>query len=189
VHNVTRVVVERSGNTALLVPRGCHGHAAADLCTVRRRIQCCTGATFVISWIAPQFSDNDQLHYLTFADISDGPQVVLTLSTQIVHTVPSPARSAVSWIFKTSVDASSSSGSTDMTQIVACASAGGALSLLILAVVVMQRNKRRKPHDFMDLLNMMDTPHGTENLKPRKIKRNNIKIVGKGNYGTVDNKN
>jgi hypothetical protein len=64
------------------------------------------------------------------------------------------------------------------------------LLLLIWAVVVMQRNKRRKPHDFTDLLNMMDTlPHGTEKLKPREIKRDNIKIVsnlGKGNFGTVD---
>jgi hypothetical protein len=41
-----------------------------------------------------------------------------------------------------------------------------------------------------DLLNMLDTlPHGTEKLKPREIKRDNIKIVsslGKGNFDTVD---
>jgi hypothetical protein len=61
---------------------------------------------------------------------------------------------------------------------------------LIWALVVMQRNKRKKPHDFTDLLNMLDTlPQGAEKLKPREIKRDNVKIVnnlGKGNFGTVD---
>jgi hypothetical protein len=127
--------------------------------------------------------------------------VELTSSTRIVRTVQIQAADVSGntascvmelTIFKTSVDASSSSSSTDITPIVAGASAGGALLLLLLiwAVVVMQRNKRKKPHDFTDLLNMLDTlPHGTEKLKPREIKRDNIRIVsnlGKGNFGTVD---
>jgi hypothetical protein len=74
-------------------------------------------------------------------------------------------------IFKTSFDESEGS-STDITPVAAGAGGGGAvlLLLLILALVRLQRNKRKKPHDFTDLLNMLDIctlPHGRAKVRWR----------------------
>jgi hypothetical protein len=212
-HNVTRVAVDRAGNRAQcsfsLTVVDTEPPVLSDCAAQRADTELATGATFVMSWTAPQVSDNDQLRDEAYFDVTYGLpgvpvttnlSVVLVSSARMVRTVRVTATdvsgNAASCdleltIIKTSFDASTSS-STDITPIAAGAGAGSALLLILLiwAVVVMQRNKRKKPHDFTDLLNMLDTlPQGTEKLKPREIKRENVKIVGnlgKGNFGTVD---
>jgi hypothetical protein len=215
-HNVTRVAIDRSGNVASCTLRvnvvdnqpptfsGCEAQKAdTDLPT---------GETFYMTWASPQANDNDQVRNVTFRDVTDGlPGVPVTTNLsvllislpRIVRTVRVTATDVSGntadcdvelTVIKTSFTESAASGSssTDITPIAAGAGGGGALLLVLLiwAVVVMLRNKRKKPHDFTDLLSMLDTlPQGTEKLKPREIKREHVKVVGnlgKGNFGTVD---
>jgi hypothetical protein len=213
-HNVTRVVVDRAGNTAQCSFRVSVADTqppAFSGCSAQQAdTELATGSTFFMTWTPPQVSDNDQLRDTAFFDVTDGLpgvpvttnlSVALIASTRIVRTVRVIATDVSGntancnmemTIFKTSFDESDAGSSTDITPIAAGAGGGGSLLLLllILALVRLQRNKRRKPHDFTDLLNMLDTlPHGTEKLKPREIKREHVKIVsnlGKGNFGTVD---
>jgi hypothetical protein len=166
-----------------------------------------------MAWLAPVAADNDQLLNVTFRDVTDDSvqgvpvttnlSVVLTSSTRIIRNIRVQATDVSGntaecnielTIIKTSVEASEAgaSSSTSILPIIAGASAGGGLLLLLLiaALVRLQRTTRRTPHDFGELLSMLDSiPKDGERRKPREIRRDHVKIIGnlgKGNFGTVD---
>ena len=96
-------------------------------------------------------------------------------------------------VFRTSSDASTgaSSSSTSTSVVTGASIAGGVLVLMLVAAVIkIQRNKRKKPHDFTQLLDMISNlPKDGERRKPREIKRDHVKTVsnlGHGNFGSVD---
>ena len=170
-----------------------------------------------ITWQVPRFEDNVHVSSVQYLDVTDGVgsatnltnnnmtvvfsgvttqrqlQVVVVDSSGNENTCSLSLNIATTDASRSTGDSSSSDSFLSTPVIIGIVIGAVALALLFLLTAIYQRRKRQrgKPHDFSDILTMMQNlPRMADGpVAPREIRREHVKIIsnlGKGNFGSVD---